>query len=139
MPWYAYFAVLEGRLRAERERVKELESQIIGMKKMINSILTFGLTTIEIISIVLMSGCVNEKEETPTITPATQGYIQGYDHKLGYGFDYPADWEMQIPEFDSPYENVEVFTKIGEPTRIKVSVKSTDLKSLAEVKAFGYI
>lgn len=32
-----------------------------------------------------------------------------------------------------------MFTKKGEPTRIVISVKSTDLKSLAGVKAFGYI
>ena len=75
----------------------------------------------------------------PPITPVTAGYIQVYDHKLGYGFEYPEDWEMQIPEYEFPYEKVEVFTKKGEPTRIVLSVKSTNLKSLAEVKAFGYI
>ena len=76
---------------------------------------------------------------SPPITPLTPGYIWGYDHQLGYGFEYPEDWEMQVPQFESPYEKVEVFTRKGEPTRIVISVKSTNLMSLAEVKAFGYI
>jgi len=46
---------------------------------------------------------------------------------------------MQAPQFESPYEQVEVFTRAGEETRIVIHVKSTSLKSLAEVKAFGYI
>jgi len=46
---------------------------------------------------------------------------------------------MQVPQFESPYEKVEVFTKKGEPTQIKILVKSTNLMSLAEVKAFGYV
>lgn len=46
---------------------------------------------------------------------------------------------MQVPQFESPYEKVEVFTKKGEPTRIEITVKLTNLKSLAEIKAFGYI
>lgn len=76
---------------------------------------------------------------TPPTEPVTPGYIRGYDYKLGCGFEYPEDWEMQIPEYESPYEKVEVFTKKEEPTRIVISVKSTNLKSLAEVKGFGYI
>jgi len=76
---------------------------------------------------------------SPPITPVTPGYIWGYDHQLGYGFEYPEDWEMQVPQFESPYEKVEVFTKKGEPTQIKILVKSTNLMSLAEVKAFGYV
>jgi len=31
---------------------------------------------------------------TPPTEPVTPGYIRGYDHKLGYGFEYPEDWEM---------------------------------------------
>ncbi len=46
---------------------------------------------------------------------------------------------MQVPQFGSPYEEVEVFTKAGEETQILISVHSTDFKSLAEIKAFGYI
>jgi len=101
-----------------------------------------------IIFVAMFTGCVEEEGPTPTTvptssppppTPVTPGYVQSYDHKLGYGFEYPADWEMQVPGFEPPYENVEVFTKKGEPTRIVISVKSTDLKSLAGVKAFGYI
>ena len=75
----------------------------------------------------------------PPITPVTPGYIQGYDHRLGYGFEYPEDWEYQAPKVEFPLEKVEVFTKKGEPTRIVIRVKSTNLKSLAEVKAFGYV
>lgn len=46
---------------------------------------------------------------------------------------------MQVPYFESPFEKVEVFTKAGEETRIVISVQSTNFKSLAEVKGFGYI
>jgi len=76
---------------------------------------------------------------TPSTVPVTPGYIRGYDHKLSYGFEYPEDWEMQTPEYEPPYEKVEVFAREGEPTQIVISVKSTNLKSLTEVKAFGYI
>jgi hypothetical protein len=71
--------------------------------------------------------------------PVTPGYIRGYDHQLNFGFDYAEDWEEEVPQFETPYERVEVFTKKGEPTQIVVSVKLTNLKSLAEVKGFGYI
>ena len=95
-----------------------------------------------VISIVVISGCTQEESSstpTPPITPVTSGYVQGYDHKLGYGFDYPEDWEMQVPDFGPPYENIEVFTKKDDSTQIKVSVKLTNHKSLTEVKAFGYV
>jgi hypothetical protein len=98
------------------------------------------LVAVLAVSIAFTSGCTGEPSlPAPPITTVTPGYIRGYDHKLGYGFEYPEDWEMQVPQFESPYEKVEVFSKEGEPTRIVISVKSTNLKSLAEVKAFGYI
>lgn len=46
---------------------------------------------------------------------------------------------MQVPQFESPYKKAEVFTEKGEPTQIGILVKSTNLMSLAEGKAFGYI
>jgi hypothetical protein len=104
-----------------------------------NKFLTFGLTTMLFISIVLISGCIQEKP-TPPITPVEPGYVRSYDHKLGYGFDYPEDWEMEVRDVNPPIEVSMKFTKDKEePTRIEVSIKSTNLKSLAEVKAFGYI
>jgi len=108
-----------------------------------NKILTFGLTTMLFISIVLISGCIQEESSsspTPPITPVEPGYVRSYDHKLSYGFDYPEDWEMQIRDVNPPIEMSMKFTKDKEEsTRIEVSIKSTNLKSLAEVKAFGYI
>jgi len=107
-----------------------------------NKILTFGL--IAIISIVFISGCVQEEtipidEELPTppTIPASIGYIRSYDHKLGYGFEYPEDWEMHSPEeftLGGGIEKVEMFTKKGEGTSITLIVKSTNWKSLEEVK-----
>ena len=82
---------------------------------------------------------VSYKGALPPIIPASEGYIRVYDHKLGYGFEYPEDWEMQVLNVNPPIEVSMKFTKKGEPTRIEVSIKLTDLKSLAEVKAFGYI
>jgi len=105
------------------------------------------LGIVPVVIIVLTSSiwsCTERQTPQPSIpppptTPVTPGYIQSYDHKLGFGFEYPEDWEMQVPQFESPYEKVEVFTKKGEPTRIVIRVKSTSLKNLAEVKSFGYI
>jgi len=100
------------------------------------------LVALLVVSIAFIGGCTRQssaEEPSPPTEPVTPGYIRVYDYKLGYGFEYPEDWEMQVPQFESPYEKVEVFTKEGEPTRIVILVKSTNLKSLAEVKAFGYI
>ena len=105
------------------------------------------LVALLVISIAFTGGCTRQPstgEPSPPVPPpptepVTPGYVRGYDHQLGFGFEYPEDWEMQVPQFESPYEKVEVFTKKGEPTRIVVSIKLTNLKSLAEVKAFGYI
>lgn len=109
-----------------------------------NKKLTLGFVILAVIVVIFSIWFVGQlpptESELPTpTTTTTAGYIRVYDHKLEYGFEYPEDWEMQIPEYESPYEKVEVFTKRGEPTRIVISVKSTNLKSLAEVKAFGYI
>jgi len=99
--------------------------------------------TIVITLMVVMAGCGSPQSQpsipSPPTAQVTPGYIQAHDHKLGYAFEYPEDWEMQVPQFESPYEKVEVFTKKGEPTRIVISIKLTNLKSLAEVRAFGYI
>ncbi len=104
------------------------------------------LFSLLVMSIVFMGGCTRQSGPggpsplaPPPTAPVMPGYIRVYDHKLDYGFEYPEDWETQVPQFESPYEKVEVFTKKGEPTRIVILVKSTNLKSLAEVKAFGYI
>ena len=102
-----------------------------------------ALSTIVISSLLVLAGCGASQSQppipSPPITPVTPGYIWSYDHKLGYGFEYPEDWETQVPECEFPLEKVEVFNKKGEQTRIVIRVKSTNLKSLAEVKAFGYI
>ena len=105
------------------------------------------LVALLVVSIAFVGGCTRQSSTgepsppapSPPITPVTPGYIRVYDYILGYGFEYPEDWEYQAPQFESPYEKVEVFTKTGEETRIVISVKSTNLKSLAEVKGFGYI
>ncbi len=93
-----------------------------------------------------MGGCTKQSSTgepslpVPPTTPVTPGYIRSYDHKLGYGFEYPEDWEMQGLECESPIEAVMKFTKDKEePTRREISIKLTNFKSLAEVKAFGYI
>ena len=98
--------------------------------------------TIVISLMIVMAGCSapqSQPSPPPPTAPVTPGYVRGYDHNLGLGFDYPEDWEMQVPQFESPYEKVEVFTKAGEETRIVISVRTTNFKSLAEVKGFGYI
>ncbi len=99
------------------------------------------------VSIAFMGGCTRQSSTGEPSTPAppptelvTLGYIRGYDHKLGYSFEYPEDWEMRVLECESPIEAVMKFAKDKEePTRIEISIKLTNFKSLAEVKAFGYV
>ena len=95
------------------------------------------------VSIAFMGGCTKQSSTgdpslpVPSTTPVTPGYIQSYDHKLGYGFEYPEDWKVHSPEEVTPgggIEKVEMFTKKGEGTSITIIVKSTDLKNLEEVK-----
>ena len=64
----------------------------------------------------------------------TQGYV--YDDKLGYGFEYPGGWEMEIPEVidGEDIESVLMFTKPGTSTTLIVTVKLSNLTSLEEVK-----
>jgi len=73
----------------------------------------------------------------PPTEPVTPGYIQVYDYKLGYGFEYPEDWKVHSPEEVTPgggIEKVEMFTKKGEGTSITIIVKSINWKNLEEVK-----
>jgi hypothetical protein len=97
--------------------------------------------------VVVMAGCGTSHSQPspppPPIAPVTPGYIQSHDNKLGFGFDYPESWAMEVtpymPGQDPSLEKLEVYTKTGEPTRFEVSVKSTSFNSLAEIQAFGFI
>ncbi len=97
------------------------------------------------VSIAFMGGCTKQsstEEPLPSVPapptePVTPGYIQVYDHKLGYGFEYPEDWKVHSPEEVTPgggIEKVEMFTKKGEGTSITIIVKSTNWTDLEEVK-----
>ena len=59
-----------------------------------------------VIALIVLAGCGSPQSQPspppPPTTPVTPGYIRGYDHNLGLGFDYPEDWEMQVPQFGSP-------------------------------------
>ena len=93
-------------------------------------------------SIAFMGGCTRQPstEEplipTPPTDPVTPGYIRDYDYILGYGFEYPEDWESQIVEAvdGEDTESVQMFTKPGTPTTLIVTVKLSNLTSLEEVK-----
>lgn len=96
---------------------------------------------VAIAAIVIFAGCIEEKapDITPPTTSVTPGYIRGYDHQLDFGYEYPEDWEAQDRECKFPRERWEEYTKAEGESRIVISVTSTDLKSLAEVKGFDYI
>ena len=100
-----------------------------------------AISSIAISSLLVLAGCgvPRSQPSPPPIEPVTPGFIWSYDHQLNFGFEYPEDWETQVPECKFPLEKVRVFNKTEEPTRIVISVKSTNLISLVEVKAFGYI
>jgi len=97
-----------------------------------------------VVSIAFIGGCTKQSstEEpsppapSPPTEPVTPGYIRVYDYKLGYGVEYPEDWEMQTPEVvdGEDIESVAMFTKPGTPTTLIVTVKLTNLTSLEEVK-----
>ncbi len=97
-----------------------------------------------VVSIAFMGGCTSQSSTgepsppapPPPTEPVTPGYIQVYDHKLGYGFEYPGGWEMQIPEVvdGEDVESIAMFTKPGTSTTLIVTVKLSNLTSLEEVK-----
>jgi len=93
---------------------------------------------------ILFSGCVQNPEKNtgttiplPPTTPVSIGYIQSFDHSLGYGFEYPETWAMHEPgEFSltQGVKKVDMFTKSQEGTSITIIAKTTEWKSLDEVK-----
>jgi len=95
-----------------------------------------------VVSIAFIGGCTRQPstEEplipTPPTTPVTPGYIRSYDYKLGYGLEYPEDWEMEIPKVidGEDAESVVMFTEPRTPTTLIVTVKLSNLTSLEEVK-----
>ena len=96
-----------------------------------------------VVSIAFMGGCTKELSNgepspfvpTPPTDPVTPGYIRDYDYILGYGFEYPEDWESQVIEVvdGEDTESVVMFTKPGTPTTLIVTVKLSNL-SLEEIK-----
>jgi len=86
--------------------------------------------------VVSIGGCTGQSPTdgpTPPTTPVTPGYIRVDDHELGYGFEYPEDWESQLVEGED-VESVVMFTKPGTPTTLIVTIKLSNLTSLEEVK-----
>jgi hypothetical protein len=104
------------------------------------------LVTLLVVSIAFMGGCTRQSSTdepsppgpgpTPPTDPVTPGYIRDYDYILGYGFEYPEDWEMDIPEVidGEDTESIVMFTKPGTPTTLIVTVKLSNLASLEEAK-----
>jgi len=94
-----------------------------------------ALVALVAVSIVFTGGCNGQSPTdgpTPPTTPVTPGYIRVYDHKLGYGFEYPEDWESQLIEGED-VESVVMFTKPETPTTLIVTVELSNL-SLEEIK-----
>jgi len=94
-----------------------------------------ALVALVAVSIVFIGGCNGQSPTdgpTPPTTPVTPGYIRVDDHKLGYGFEYPEDWESQVVEGED-VESILMFTKPGTPTTLIVTVELSNL-SLEEIK-----
>ena len=95
-----------------------------------------------VISIAFTGGCTKQPNNgepspfvpTPPTDPVTPGYIRDYDYILGYGFEYPEDWESQVIEVvdGEDVESVLMFTKPGTPTTLIVTIKLSNLTSLEE-------
>ena len=102
------------------------------------------VVAILVVSIAFIGGCTEQVDTrepslpipTPPTEPVTPGYIRDYDYILGYGFEYPEDWESQVIEVvdGEDTESVLMFTKPGTPTTLIVTVKLSNLTSLEEVK-----
>jgi hypothetical protein len=119
-----------------------MKEETIGGKRFNLGVISV-LVALLAVSITFMGGCTRESGtgepsplEPPPTEPVTPGYIQSYDHKLGYGFEYPENWEMEIPEVidGEAIESVLMFTKPGTSTTLIVTVKQSNLTSLEEVK-----
>ncbi len=103
---------------------------------MAKSKLWFFLLIAGALLVVSIGGCTGQSPTdgpTPPTTPVTPGYIRVDDHELGYGFEYPEDWESQLVEGED-VESVVMFTKPGTPTTLIVTIKLSNLTSLEEVK-----
>jgi len=73
----------------------------------------------------------------PPTTPVTVGYIQTYDHKLNYGFEYPENWaEHNSSEFtiSQGIERADQFTN-DQGSSIAIISKANDWKDLDDVKS----
>lgn len=82
---------------------------------------------------------ITEQVFVPILTtPVSIGYIQGFNHDLGYGYDSPENWTMRSgPEYfhiDGGILNVEQFVDEPEGTTITVIVKTSIWKNLDEAK-----
>jgi hypothetical protein len=98
-----------------------------------------ALVALVAVSIVFTGGCNGQSPTdgpTPPTTPVTPGYIRIDDHKLGYGFEYPEDWESQVIEVvdGEDVESILMFTKPETPTSLIVTVELSNLTSLEEIK-----
>jgi len=102
------------------------------------------LVALLVVSIAVIGGCTKQSDTeepsppipTPPTEPVTPGYVRVYDYTLGYGLEYPENWESQIPEVvdGENVESTEMFTKPGTPTTLIVTVKLSNLTSLEEVQ-----
>ena len=102
-------------------------------------IITLGVT--------LISGCLSKSDEKNSgqlipplsTSPVSPGYIRGFNHTLGYGYESPENWTMRSgPEYfnmDGGILNVEQFVDEPEGTSITVIAKTSIWKDLDEAKA----
>jgi hypothetical protein len=101
--------------------------------------LVLVMASILAVSIAFVGSCTGQSTTdgpSPPTEPVTPGYIRVYDYELGYGFEYPEDWESQTPDVvdGEDIESVLMFTKPGTPTTLIVTVILTNLTSLEEIK-----
>ena len=69
----------------------------------------------------------------------TEGYV--YDDKLGYGFEYPGGWELNIEEDDFPDKNIKKVVsfekkilKDGAQVSVQIELIIKSVTDLQEVK-----
>ena len=92
--------------------------------------LVLVMVSILAVSVAFIGGCGDESP-TPTTKTVTPGYYPFTPVKLGYGLEFPMDWECKVIEWEDA-ESVVMFTKPGTPTTLFVTVKLSNL-SLEEV------
>ena len=118
------------RLESTQQQVFDLWWEVSDLRSDLEN--TLGTTTT---LRTIISAMINQSAVTPA-------YIRLHDEKLGFGFEYPEDWETHVA--DEPFPDKDIRKVVtcnlyiyGEPIfceEIELKIKSTNFTDLEDVK-----